>query len=65
MWVGLGIIKDCGCSNLFWSFTKYRHHNTNANKFKKRKANLEEDLLAGGSKDCDCPGLDGYKVQKP
>ena len=31
---------------------------------KKRKANLEEDLLAGVSEDC-CPRLDGYKVQKP
>ena len=32
--------EDCGCSNLLWSFTKYRHHNSNANK-KRRKANLE------------------------
>ena len=31
----------------------------------KRKANLEEDLLAGGTEDCGCPRLDGYKVQKP
>ena len=34
-------------------------------KNKKRKANFEEDLLAGGTEDCDCPRLDGYKVQKP
>ena len=54
--------------------TKYRNHNTNANKKNseaimpmpiKRKANLEEDLLAGGTEDCGCPRLDGYKVQKP
>ena len=42
--------EDYGCSNLFWSFTKYRHHNANANKQKKRKANFE-DLLAGGTED--------------
>ena len=28
----------------FWSFTKYKNHNTNVNNKKKRKANLEEDL---------------------
>ena len=27
--------------------------------------NLEEDLLAGGTEDCGCPRLDGYKVQIP
>ena len=27
-------------------------------------ANLEEDLLAGGTEDCGCPSLDGYKVHK-
>ena len=31
----------------------------------KRKANLEEDLLAEGTEDCGCPRLDGYKVQIP
>ena len=40
--------EDCGCSNLFWSFTNTLD-NTNANKIKKRKANLEEDLLARGT----------------
>ena len=48
----------------FWSFTKYKNHTTNANN-EKRKVNLEEDLLAGGTEDCDCPRLDGYKVHKP
>ena len=43
-----GYHEDYGCSNLFWSFTKYRHHNTNAKK-RRRKTNLEEDLLAGGT----------------
>ena len=40
--------EDCGRPNLFWSFTKYINHNTSTNK-KKRKANLEEDLLAGST----------------
>ena len=48
----------------FWSFTKYKNHTTNANN-EKRKVNLEEDLLAGVTEDCDCPRLDGYKVHKP
>ena len=39
----------------FWSFTKYKNHTTNANN-EKRKVNLEEDLLAGGTEDCDCLG---------
>ena len=41
--------EDCGCSKIFWNFTKYRHHNTNANKKRRRKLNLEEDLLARGT----------------
>ena len=32
---------------------------------KEKKSNLEEDLLAGGTEDCGCPSLDGYKVHKP
>ena len=32
---------------------------------KEKKANLEEDLLAGGTEDCGCPRLDGYKVHNP
>ena len=32
---------------------------------KKRKANLEEDLLADGTEGCGCPRLDDYKVQTP
>ena len=54
--------EDCGCPNLFWSFTKNRNH-TNANN--RRKVNLEDDLLAGGTEDCGFPRLDGYKIQKP
>ena len=32
---------------------------------KEKKTNLEEDLLAGGTEDCGCPSLDGYKIHKP
>ena len=55
--------EDCGCSNLFWSFTKYM--DTIIPMPIKRKTNLEKDLLAEGTEDCGCPRLDGYKVQIP
>ena len=48
MWVGLGIMTT-GCPN-FWSFTKYKNHTTNDYN-EKRKVNLEEDPLAGGTED--------------
>ena len=58
--------EDCGCSNLFWSFTKYMDTIIPMPIKKiKRKANLEEDLSEGGTEDCGCPRLDGYKVQIP
>ena len=44
MWVGLGIMKTVAAP----IFTKYKNNNTNANN-KKRKKNLEEDLVAGGT----------------
>ena len=56
-------LEDCGCSNLFGllQITK----TIIPMPIKKSKANLEEDLLAGGTEDCGCPRLDGYKVQIP
>ena len=39
--------EDCGCSSLFWSFTKYMDTIIPMPIKKNMKANLEEDLIAG------------------
>ena len=59
--MGLGIMTTVTAPNLV--FYKVKKHKTNANN--KKKANLEEDHLSGGTEDCSCPRLDGYKVHKP
>ena len=62
MWVGLGIMTT-GCPNFGLLQSTKTIIPTPITK--KKEANLEEDLLAGGTEDCDCPRLDGYKVHKP
>ena len=69
MWVGLGIMTtghhdDCGRPNFGLLQSTKTIIPTPITKIEK-KANLEEDLLAGGTEDCGCPSLDGYKVHKP
>ena len=69
MWVGLGIMTtghhdDCGRPNFGLLQSTKTIIPTPITK-KEKKTNLEEDLLAGGTEDCGCPSLDGYKVHKP
>ena len=52
MWVRLGIMTTVSAPILV--FTKYKTIIPTPI--------IEEDLLAGGTEDCGCPRLDGYKV---
>ena len=66
MWVGLGIMTTVAAPILVFGLLQSTKTiiPTPITK-KEKKANLEEDLLAGGTEDCGCPSLDGYKVHKP
>ena len=62
MWVGLGIMKTVAAPIYFGLLQSTDTINPMP---KKRKANLEDDLLAGCTEHCGFPRLDGYKVQQP
>ena len=61
MWLGLGIMKTVVAS-IYFGRLQSTETIIPIPINKKRKVNLEEDLLAGSTEDCGCFRLDGYKV---
>ena len=61
MWLGLGSMKSVVAS-IYFGRLQSTETIIPIPINKKRKANLDKDLLAGGTEDCCCFRLDGYKV---